>query len=543
MNGLRENETQNRTKCQGPPAAQLLPTQLNQEVCCDENRTILRLEQTNLDAAAMGLFFKKDSMNQNIIKQFCSCIGSSFVIREPDACEAYAQDEYPGRKFYQIPGIVLKPGSASEVAAVMRICSDNKIPVTVRGGGTGLAGACVPNPGGIVLSMERLNRLVDADSENQTITVEAGMTLSRFYREVAKTGLYFPPHPGDDGAFTGGIAATNAGGARAVKHGTVRKFIRGMEAVTAQGDILQLGGKYIKSSSGYPLMQLIIGSEGTLAVITQITFSLVPAPKAQCTLVVPFASVTEAIDSVSAILNAGQIPLAAEFVEHPVLRLAENMTGLRWPAEDGSASLMFILDGNSEDQVMDQAVKMGEILQRNGALDILVAQEKRQQADILKLRSVLYEALRPGVADMFDISLPRSEITGHITAIHQLEERLNIHLPTYGHAGDGNLHTHYMRREIKDGALSTEIPNWEILLPDVQNSLFSDVRKRGGVISGEHGIGLAKRKQLKSFMDPVQLELMKGIKKQFDPQCVLNPGKIFESASGRVFNPSPDGEV
>src|SRR3990172_100134 len=235
-------------------------------------------------------------------------VGSTHVSTDRNELASLSHDEFPHDWYANMPEALVRPGSEEEIASIVKLCRRFRIPLTVRGGGTGLSAACVPCPGGIVLSMERLNQLIEADRDNSAITVQAGMTLHRLYEEVEKMGLYFPPHPGAEGAFCGGVVATNAGGARAVKYGAVRRFVLGLRVILADGSTMDLGGKIIKSSSGYDLLSLMIGSEGTLSVITRVTFSLIPKPGAMFTLVVPFQTVQMAIEAVPAILKTGIIP-------------------------------------------------------------------------------------------------------------------------------------------------------------------------------------------------------------------------------------------
>jgi glycolate oxidase len=437
-------------------------------------------------------------------------------------------DEYATQEFLSVPLAVVKPSDEKEVAALVRLCQREKVPLTVRGGGTGLAGGCIPSPGGIVLSMELLNRVVDADPKNNTITVQAGMTLRKLYEAVDSMSLYFPPHPGDDGAFIGGAVAANAGGARAVKYGTVRRFVLGVQVVLASGDVMELGGKFIKSSSGYHLLELMIGSEGTLGIITRVTIGLLPPVGSVQTLIAPFATVQQAIEAVPGMLGRGIIPCAVEFVEHSVMRAAERLLNKTWPARAGLASLMIILDGRDEEDTLSQATTIGTAMEAAGSLDVLLSDQKAKQAEILELRSNLYEAIKPATVELYDVSVPRSEIASHVGFVHSLEAKLGVSLPTYGHAADGNVHSHFLKSLLIDGAIGSEIPDWRAHKQEASDAIYADVAQRGGVISGEHGIGLVKRAYLPMNLGPIQLAAMRSIKHALDPQGILNPGKIFE---------------
>ncbi len=460
-------------------------------------------------------------------KRAAKIVGQENIITENSDLIPFSHDEYALDTFNRMPVAVVKPATEEEIQGIVRLCRELKVPVTVRGGGTGLSGACVPAEQGIVLSLERLNWVVDADPANHTITVQSGVTLKKLYEEVDKMGLYFPPHPGDEGAFIGGAVATNAGGARAVKYGTIRRFVLGLQVVWADGRLSNLGGKFIKSSSGYNLTDLIIGSEGTLSIITRVTLSLLPRPGAISTLIAPFNSVKQAIETVPDILGQGILPTAVEFVQHEVISCAEQLLKKSWPTHDGSASLLFILDGRSEDDLLAQAEKLAELLESGGALDILIAESPERQEEILTLRSMIYEALREGTVELFDICVPRSEIAGHVEFVKEVEERYKIQLPTYGHAGDGNVHTHYMRKALSNGLLGAEVAGWRHLHEQVREELFADAAARGGVISGEHGIGRVKRDYLEKNLGAVNVEVMRLIKHALDSENILNPGKVI----------------
>jgi glycolate oxidase len=456
-------------------------------------------------------------------------IAGDRVLTDAAALEPYGHDEYAREEYRRAPEAVVKPIDTAEVAAIVRLCREKKVPLTVRGGGTGLAGGCVPAPGGIVLSTELLNRVIDADAENCTITVQAGVTLRKLYEEVRRMSLYFPPHPGDEGAFVGGAVAANAGGARAVKYGTVRRFVLGLQAVLGDGEILDLGGKLIKSSTGYHLADLMIGSEGTLGVITQITLSLLPAVGSVQTLLAPFSTVQKAIEAVPPMLRRGVVPCAVEFVEHSAVRCAERLLNKAWPARQGTASLMVILDGRSEEDTMGQAEAIAGALEQAGALDVLVTDQEAKQAEILEIRSMMYEAIRPATVDIFDVCVPRSQVAPHIGFIHDLEERLQIPLPSFGHAADGNVHTHCLHSPLlEDGAFGAEINGWRETSDKVREAIYRDVGERRGAISGEHGIGLVKKPYFADNVGPALLAAMKSIKKALDPDGIMNPGKIFD---------------
>jgi glycolate oxidase len=376
--------------------------------------------------------------------------------------------------------------------------------------------------------MELLNKVIDRDPSNLTITVQAGVRLKSLYEEVQKMSLYFPPHPGDEGAFVGGAVAANAGGARAVKYGTVRRFVLGLQVVLASGEVLDLGGKFIKSSSGYHLVDLMVGSEGTLGVITRITLGLLPPVGSVQTILAPFPTSRQAIETVPAILARGILPCAVEFVEHSVTRAVERLLNKTWPARSGAASLMIIVDGRDEEDTLSQAQTIGSVLEAAGALDVLLTDQKSRQADILEMRSMLYEGIKAATVELFDVCVPRSEIAAHVAVVHDLEARLGVSLPTFGHAADGNVHTHMLRGLLADGLIGPDLPDWREKRERAREAIYDDVSRRGGVVSGEHGIGLSKRASFLRNLSPSHLSMLKAIKKALDPDGILNPGKIFE---------------
>ena len=454
-------------------------------------------------------------------------LGTENVITEPVALVPYSRDESALEELARIPLAVVRPGSETELSAIVKLCGKHEVPVTVRGGGTGLSGACVAAEGGVVLSMERLNRQIDADRANFTITVEAGMPLRRLYESVEAMGLFFPPHPGDEGAHVGGLVSANAGGSRAVKYGTIKRFVLGLRVVLADGTIVDLGGKTVKSSMGYHLLDLMIGSEGTLGIITRVTLSLVPKPGSLKTLIAPFESIRKAIQAVPGLLSRGIVPAAVEFIPHQSIRCSERLLKKTWPAAVGSASLMLILEGPDEEDVLSQAQRFTSTAADEQALDVLVAETAEQQADILELRSMIYESLKRATVETLDVCVPRSEIASHVEFVLALEQRLQVPIPTYGHAADGNVHSHTMKRHLRDGELAEEITGWRALHEQIKTEIYDDAIRRGGLISGEHGIGLSKREFLERNLGSPAVIMMRAIKHALDPMGILNPGKVI----------------
>jgi len=460
------------------------------------------------------------------IKRLQEIAGESNVVTEHDKMIDYSHDEYSLEDIHEFPEVAVKPRSAEEVSEIVKLCNEKHMPLTPRGGGTGLCGGCVPVHRGVLLSFENMKQILEIDASNLTITAEAGVTLMDLYAALEEKGLFFPPHPGDESATLGGVIATNAGGARAVKYGVIRNFVKGIEAVLPDGSIEQFGGKFIKDSSGYSLMHLFIGSEGTLGCVTGATLNLMAPPQAVYTLVVPYASLADAIQTVPAILNNRILPMAVEFLTREPIALSEDYLQKKWPAPEGDAHLMIIIDAPSEDELMNLAEKIGEICLEQGAIDVFVAEDRSKQKTILDIRSQIYEAMKKYMIEILDICVPRGSIAEFVSEVTKIEEAHGMWLPTYGHAADGNIHTHIMRSQWRDGTW-TEIEGWREKYEPVRDEVHEAGRKLNGSVSGEHGIGLIKKKYLSAFRGQNQLDMMKGIKQAFDPNNIMNPGKII----------------
>jgi len=467
-------------------------------------------------------------INDLIIKDLIAICGENNVLTCREEIASYTYDEYVNQLPGCAPEVVVRPGSTEEVSAILKLAEENRVPVTPRGGGTGLAGGCVPVYGGIVLSLQRMNRFLEMDRKNQMAVVEAGLTLGEFIQAVEREGFYFPPHPGDEGAMFGGMIATNAGGSRAVKYGVIRNYIRGLEVVLPGGQVIHAGGKLIKNSTGYNLLHLFIGSEGTLGVVTRAIVQVMTRPTFLRTMVIPFNNIEQAIDNVPLIFEKGIVPMAVEFVGLDVIQLTEKHLNLNWPSHQGEVHLMVIVDSPSEDDLSRMTDQIADVVLENGAIDVFVADTKAKQDEVLKIRSEIYEAIKKETVDILDICVPRSEIPGHMRKVQEVAQRYNLWLPSFGHAGDGNIHIHLMRARFENGQM-VPVSYEEIKdkLEAARQELFKDAAARGGVISGEHGIGLYKKNYLPLSLEASQIEMMRRIKQALDPQGILNPGKIF----------------
>jgi len=462
-------------------------------------------------------------MDPRVIEDLKSIVGQNYVISDPEGVRPYLFDETSKNISPEpcLDVVVVKPKNTEEVSKVMEFAYRKEIPVVPRGGGTGLAGGAMPIKPSIILSLERIKDKIEVDRDNLTMTCDAGVSLGEIleYLEKNVEDLWFPLHPGDEGATIGGLASCNAGGARAVKYGVMRNYIAGMTVVLPSGEVLRLGGKMVKNVTGYNLMHLFIGSEGTLGIITEVTFRLRPKPWGTYTLVVPYEDANKAIETVPPILRSGVVPLAIEYIEKEGIEAGEKATGETWPVKGGEAYLMIVLEGMSEEELLNMSEKVAEICQEHGATDIFLADTKRQQERILKVRSLIYEGLKDETVEILDVGVPVASIAEFVNESRKIGERYGMKIVQYGHAGDGNVHQHPLKTGFKE-------EEWRAFYPSLKKEIFALARKLGGSLTAEHGIGLIKREDMLSYLSEVEIRLMKEIKSLFDPKNILNPGKV-----------------
>ena len=453
----------------------------------------------------------------DVLDSLIALVGSENVL-VGDNRKNYAKDEAPNTASF-MPDVVVRPSSAASVSGVLRLASDRKIPVTPRGAGTGLSGGAVPIHGGIVLSMEMMNRILEIDADNFTATVEPGVVLSTLHEAVEKHGLYYPPYPGEVTATIGGNVATNAGGMRAVKYGVTRNFLLGLEAVLPNGEVIETGGRFIKSSTAYDLTQLIAGSEGTLAVITRVVLKLIPPPGKRYVVLAPFGSLEDATNTVPHILRQSILPMGIEFIEKDVVQLIERFRGKETPIHNFEASLMIIIEAEGDDGASTVSNEIGSICLAHGAIDVFVAAGERA-ADLLAFREKAWPAIvHGGRADMADVVVPRARVAEFVQRARQASRELGITTFMVGHAGDGNVHL---------CPIVPEEPDAEIRMSAFFTRVFELGVSMGGTISGEHGIGYTKKPYIGIAVPGPKLELLRRIKRAFDPNNIMNPGKIFD---------------
>lgn len=433
----------------------------------------------------------------------------------------YEHDEMTIYGLYA-PEAVLLAENTDEISAVLRYCCQKGIAVTPRGAGTGLCGGCVAVRGGIVLSTERMKRVLEVDEKNMTATVEPGVLLMEFPKALEGTGLFYPPDPGEKTATMGGNAMTNAGGMRAVRYGVTRDYVLGMEVVLSSGEILTLGGKNVKTSSGYSLIDLLVGSEGTLGILTKLTVKLIPEPKANISLLIPFDDLDTCIGAVPAVLGCGCEPTAVEFMEREVIACAETYLGKQFPDASADAYLLVRLDGASVEALRPAMDRLTDLALSIGARDVLLADTDERKESIWNARGAFLEAIKNSttVMDECDVVVPRERIADFVRQSGQIGREAGVRICSFGHAGDGNLHIYVCKDAMEDQA-------WAKALEQVMDRLYAAARNLGGEVSGEHGIGHAKREFLRESLGETQMALMRGIKSVFDPAGILNPGKVL----------------
>ncbi len=446
-------------------------------------------------------------------------VGKNWIVTERGLMEDYLKDETPTPVLPSSDVILVKPANTDEVSAILKLANREKISVFPVGGRTGLVGGSVPVSPGIVLSLERMNKM-DIDQDNLMATVEAGVTLGELMHAVEDVDLSFPLHPGDEGAHFGGLVATNAGGSRAVKYGIMRNYVMGIEVVLPTGEVLKLGGKLLKNNTGYSLLHLMVGSEGTLGVITKAVVKLYPKTKFSATLLVLFSKRLDAINAVPKILRSGITPLAIEYVEKKEIEKAAEHLNEKWPVDkgdEGKAQLIVMLTGMSEDELYSECEEISEVCQKNGAVETMLAETKEEQDRILKIRSNLFTALKSEMVDILDITVSPSKLGSLMDSVNEIAERYNAYVPVYGHAGDGNLHVHIMKEKGKKPEYSEKM----------KKEFYEAGVSLGGVITGEHGIGRIRVNDIGLVLSKKEIDLMRTIKKVFDPNNILNPGKVI----------------
>jgi glycolate oxidase len=461
-----------------------------------------------------------------VVEQLSRIVGAGNVVFDADKLQAYSHDETPDRRYAHMPDVAVRVGSAEEIAAIMKLANRENIPVTPRGAGSGLSGGAVPLYGGIVLLTDRLNKVLEIDRENMFVVVQPGVVTNEINELLKPYGLFYAGYPMSlETCYIGGNVAENAGGGKAVKYGVTGRYVTGVEVVTPQGEIVSLGGKLVKDVTGYNIIQLLVGSEGTLGIFTKIILKLIPLPKATVDLLCLFKTAEEAISAVPKIMTGGGIiPTAIEFMDRTSVKAACDYLNESIPYEQCGAMLLITVDGPGIEQVEREYEVIGEMCLEAGAMEVYVADNHTTSERIWKVRRNIGEAfnLLSRRQSNEDIVVPIAAIPKVVTALGEIARKYGVQAPCFGHAGDGNLHA----RLVSDPAWSDE--QWRELAPKMLTELYTFTASLGGMISGEHGIGHRKKPFLGLSLQPAAIELMKSIKRAWDPNNILNPGKIFD---------------
>ncbi len=453
---------------------------------------------------------------------FEQIVGKENMSSDKEQLEKYGQDETEDLIFFA--EVILKPNSVKEISQIAKICNEHIIPLTVRGAGTGLSGGALPIKGGVLLSMEKFNKIIKIDERNLQATVEPGVINYEFQEAVKQVGLFYPPDPASWGSCSlGGNIAHSSGGPKAVKYGTTRDYVLNLEIVLPNGEIIWTGANTLKYSTGYNLTHLMVGSEGTLCIVTKIVFKLITLPKHDLLMLVPFNSAELACKAVAEVFKAGINPSAMEFMEKDAIDWSIKYSGeLSFKVKPEWQALLIVeVDGNNLDLLMSDCEIISAVMQQNQCDEILFADSAEQKNAIWKIRRKVGEAVKSNsVYKEEDTVVPRAELPTLLKGVKAIGKKYGFNSVCYGHAGDGNLHVNIIKGALSDHA-------WNIDLPKAISEIFELCKSLGGTISGEHGIGLVQKNYLPIVFSPYHLQLMKDIKKVFDPNYILNPGKIF----------------
>ncbi|QNO13832.1 FAD-binding protein [Alkalicella caledoniensis] len=421
-----------------------------------------------------------------------------------------------------MPEVVIEAISTEEVSQIMKHAHANNIPVTPRGSGTGLCGGAVAIHGGIMLSLTKMNKIIEIDEENLMGTVQAGVLLMEFIKAVTEKGLFYPPDPGEKSATIGGNVMTNAGGMRAVKYGVTRDYVRGMKIVLANGEILETGGKVIKNSSGYSIKDMMVGSEGTLGIATEITVRLLPLPKKAVSLLVPFGTLDQCIETVPHILRSRSTPTAVEFMQRETIENAEEHLGKQFPDKSSDAYLLLSFDGNSTEEIEGIYDEVAQLCLSKGALDVFISNTQERHESIWSTRGAFLEAIKgstPEGLDECDVVVPKNRVADFVKFCAELNKEYGVRIRQFGHAGDGNLHVYCCKDQLSDD-------EWKPKVEAIMQRMYDKAIELEGQVSGEHGIGHAKVGFLGESVGAPVMNILEGVKKAFDPKNILNPGKV-----------------
>ncbi len=466
---------------------------------------------------------KYNKLTQNDIDQLTQICKKFQLNDQSDNFEKYTKDYTEDLAF--APELVLKPNSTHEVSEIIKYCNNNLIPVTPRGAGTGLSGGALAVIGGVLISSENLNRILRIDEDNLQVIVEPGVITEELQNAVKEKGLFYPPDPASKGScFIGGNIAENSGGPKAVKYGVVKDYVLNLEMVLASGEIIWTGANVLKNATGYNLTQLVVGSEGTLGFVTKIVLRLIPHPQLTNLMLVPFKNTADAAKVVSEIFKAGITPSAMELMERDAIVMAQafiNDYSLRLD-DDIEMHLLIEVDGSHQEILMQELEKIYQIVENYDCGEVLIAESESQKNDLWRLRRVVGEAVKKqSIYKEEDTVVPRAALPELLKVVKSIGTNYGFRSVCYGHAGDGNLHINILKDNLSD-------EHWKNEIPKAIRELFVEVKKMGGTLSGEHGIGLVQKEYMDIMFNETQINIMKGIKTVFDPNHIMNPGKIWE---------------
>jgi glycolate oxidase subunit GlcD len=465
------------------------------------------------------------AITSSVIEELQAICGRDHVVFDDEKkLKKYSRDQVPEDKYARLPEVVVMPRSAREVAAIMKLANRETIPVTPRAAGSGLSGGAVPIYGGILLSIERMNAILEIDTANLMAVVEPGVVTNQLDAALKPYGLFFAGYPmSEEFCFIGGNVAENAGGGRAIKYGVTGRYIRGLEVVTPTGDIVQLGGKRVKDVTGYDLVSLMVGSEGTLGIFTKIVVKLLPRPNARVAVLSLFRDAEAAIAVVPEIVTAGKlIPAAIEFMDHFSFSMAARSLQETFPYDQIGAVLLFEVDGSDNGLVRAEAETIRRICEHRGAIEQHLADTEQSIERLWKIRKQIPWAIKRYTPhqSIEDIVVPMAAIAALLPKLDEIGRRFQTQIPVFGHAGDGNLHATPMKNP------EHTLEHWDRMLPDLLTDMYRTTARLGGTISGEHGIGHKRRDFMGLVMEDAQLDMMRKIKLALDPQNILNPGKV-----------------
>ncbi len=455
------------------------------------------------------------------ISFFEEVLGKKYVVTDLEELKGYGHDETEDLSFP--PEVILKPRSAIDISKILIYCNEKKIPVTPCGARTGLSGGALPVFKGVSLSIERFDSIIEIDKRNLQATVEPAVINQIFKEAVEEEGLFYPPDPASKGScFLGGNIAENAGGPKALKYGVTKNYVLNLEVVLPTGEIIWTGSNVLKNATGYDLTSLMVGSEGTLGVITKIVFRLIPFPTKDITLLIPFNSVEKACQAVSAVFREGITPSALEFIERDAILWTIRYTDIDMSIADNvKAHLLVEVDGDNIQQLYKDCEDIANVMQKFDCGEILLADSESEKRKLWKLRRSISESVKANsIYKEEDTVVPRAELAKLLKGVKQIGVKYGFQSVCYGHAGDGNLHINIIKGEMSD-------EDWKVKLDDGIREIFYLTKKLGGTLSGEHGIGFVQKKYMDIVFSKKNIDLQKGIKKLFDPNDILNPGKIF----------------